>query len=339
MRHAMMVGLLLAGQAGAPAPAVPIDPVQGIIDAFRSHAVVALGEGAHGNDQSHAFRLALLRDPRFAATVNDIVLEGANAAYQDIIDRFVRGEDVSEDTVREAWENSTQVQLLLVPGHYIEFVRAVRTLNQQSQTGKVRVLLGDPPMDWARIKTREDFMAVLAQRDSFPAELIRREVLARGRRALMVFGDMHFQRKQYFTNYEMTNPAAQTVVSLLEGGAAPVSVFSISTSTAADLPAMQSDVSSWTLPAFATLRGTTLGAVDVANYYGPSPRVTRQLRMEDQFDALMYFGPRSTITFAPPLLARCADREYMDAHLARVPVAGGLPPPEIDRIKRLCGQP
>jgi hypothetical protein len=55
--------------------AVPLAPVAAIVDAFRSHAVVALAEGTHNNEQAHAFRLSLIRDPRFAATVNNIVVE------------------------------------------------------------------------------------------------------------------------------------------------------------------------------------------------------------------------------------------------------------------------
>ena len=47
--------------------AVRLDPTSAIIDAFASYPVVALGEGPHGNEQGHAFRLALIRDPRFAA--------------------------------------------------------------------------------------------------------------------------------------------------------------------------------------------------------------------------------------------------------------------------------
>jgi hypothetical protein len=45
-------------------PAVPVDAITGVLDAFRIHAVVALGEGSHGNEQAHRFRLALIRDPR-----------------------------------------------------------------------------------------------------------------------------------------------------------------------------------------------------------------------------------------------------------------------------------
>jgi hypothetical protein len=55
-------------------PAVPVDPIAAILDAFRSNAVVALSEGPHGNEQALAFRLALIRDLRFSPA-NDLVVE------------------------------------------------------------------------------------------------------------------------------------------------------------------------------------------------------------------------------------------------------------------------
>jgi len=338
MRPASIARLLIAGQVVLP-PAVPTEPISAIIDAFRTHALVALGEGSHGNDQSRAFRLTLLRDRRFASTVNDIVLEGANAAYQDVVDRYVRGEDVKEDAVSDAWVNSTQTQLILRSPRADEFMRTVRALNMRSPRQRIRVLLGDPPVDWTQIHTYDDYLKVLALRDSFPAELIRREVLDKHRRALLVYGDMHFQRKQLFSNYDMTNPLAQTVVSLLESGPQAVKVFSIYTSTSpgTDLTALQPDVASWRLPSFALLRGTLLGRADFTKFY-PTSRAVPPMRMEDQFDALMYFGPPSTITFAPPTKDRCSDRAYMETHLARMTLSD-LPQAVIDDVKRTCSSP
>ena len=65
--------------------------------------MVALGEGAHGNEEGHAFRLALLRDRRFTSTVNDILVEFGSGRYQQLMDRFVRGEEVSRDELRHVW--------------------------------------------------------------------------------------------------------------------------------------------------------------------------------------------------------------------------------------------
>ena len=60
---AWLVGLAMITitlRAAAPKPAVSTDPIRAILDAFRSHRVVALSEGRHGNEQGHPFRLALI---------------------------------------------------------------------------------------------------------------------------------------------------------------------------------------------------------------------------------------------------------------------------------------
>ena len=89
-------------------PAIPREPIAAILDAFRSHSLVALGEGRHGNEQGHAFRLSLIRDSRFPAVVNDIVVEFGSASHQPVMDRFVRGEQVPEQELRLAWQDTTQ---------------------------------------------------------------------------------------------------------------------------------------------------------------------------------------------------------------------------------------
>ena len=48
-------------------PATPLEPIAAIIDAFRTHDIVALGEGRHNNEQGYALRLALIRDPNAAS--------------------------------------------------------------------------------------------------------------------------------------------------------------------------------------------------------------------------------------------------------------------------------
>src|SRR5215213_3276526 len=104
--HGLAVVALIStpsrAQREAPKPAIPVDPIPAILDAFRLHAVVAPGD-AHGNAQAQAFLKSLVRDPRFAATVNDIVIEFGNALYQRLVDRFVNGADVPRDSLRQVW--------------------------------------------------------------------------------------------------------------------------------------------------------------------------------------------------------------------------------------------
>lgn len=58
-----------AAQSGS-AHTPPAGARAAILDAFKTHDIVGLGEGTHTDEQSHAFRPALIRDPRFAAPVS-----------------------------------------------------------------------------------------------------------------------------------------------------------------------------------------------------------------------------------------------------------------------------
>ncbi len=108
LAYGLMADVSFGQQVQPSRPAVFAEPITAILDAFTSHDIVALGEGAHGNEQGHAFRLSLVRDPRFSATVNDIVVEFGNARYQDVMDQFVGGTDVPDNVLRDVWQNTTQ---------------------------------------------------------------------------------------------------------------------------------------------------------------------------------------------------------------------------------------
>jgi hypothetical protein len=70
------------------------------------------------------------------------------------MDRFTRGEDVPNDTLRQVWQNTTQPHPLWDVPIYEEFFRAVRAVNQSLPNDRqLRVVLGDPPIDWDRLKT------------------------------------------------------------------------------------------------------------------------------------------------------------------------------------------
>jgi hypothetical protein len=332
-------------QAGRP-PAVPVDAITGVIDAFRSHQVVAVTD-PHGNEQMHAFLLALIRDRRFAAAANDIVVEFGNSRYQEIADRFVRGEEVPYESLRRVWQDSTQPSAAADLPTSEAFLRAVRGVNASlPRDRQLRVLLGDPPIDWAAIRGREDHFKWIEMRDAHPAAVIQLEVLAKGRRALLVYGLGHLQRKNVQSNFEMEDWRAQTIVSLLERSG-PTKVFVIG--GAEDLAAIQPDVASWRPPTLAHLRGTVLGAADAARYFGgwnrfgirdgklaPIPKDQwRSLPAEDQFDAVLYLGPRSAMTEARWSPALCADTAYMEMRLKRIAISG-IPPVEAERLKKYC---
>jgi hypothetical protein len=88
---------------------------------------LAMGAG-HGEARGYALGLSLVRDPRFVALVNDIVIEEGSARYQDIADRFVRGEQVSDESLSQVWRNTTQTGLG-ADRPWTTFFHAVRSVN------------------------------------------------------------------------------------------------------------------------------------------------------------------------------------------------------------------
>jgi hypothetical protein len=102
-----------------------------------------------------------------AGTVNDVVVEWGNARYQDVIDRFVRGEEVADTSLRQVWRNTTTPTTLWDLPIREDFFRSVRSVNGSlPRERQIRVLLGDPPIDWNQVRGRDDYAKWLELRDA-----------------------------------------------------------------------------------------------------------------------------------------------------------------------------
>jgi hypothetical protein len=334
-----------------PRPAVPIDAVTGILDAFKTHQVVML-PGGFGASRA-ALLDRLLRDPRFQATVSDVVVEYGSSRYQDVMDRYIRGEDVPYEDLRQAWQDvptPTGSDSPLVE----DFYRNVREINASLPAARrLRVLLGEPPLDWRHVRTAADHRKWTIVRDGYTADLIRREVVVRGRRALTLYGQLHYPRKEINANYDMSNWQAQTLTSALE--AWPGTRVFVIYADAEGVVKTQPDAAAWPHMSLALVRGTTLGAADYTTFergvgqrryairgendYVPIPREQfSALPMQEQVDAILYTGGGAP---EPPLVRisprACADPGYVAMRRERIAVAG-LPAAEIERIVKACAE-
>lgn len=149
--------------------------------------------------------------------------------------------------------------------------------------------------------------------------------MAKHHRALVIYGDGHFFRR---------SPYGSIVMSVEKEHA---KALAIATITDVDLREREPSVATWSRPSLSMLRGTVLGSAEVPELM-PAYRQEWLGRMEDEFDALLYLGPRSAITYARFPTALCADARYIRMRLERMALVPALAG-EIARLKRICNLP
>jgi hypothetical protein len=276
------------GQAKAVAP---LDAITTILDAFRTHPIVGLAED-HDDEISHAFRLSLIRDPRFPLVVNDILVEFGNSLYQDIVDRFIEGEPVAYDTLKKVWQNTTQAHTVWDRPIYEDFYRAVRAINATlPPERRLRVLLGDPPFDWDGVRTADDLRNRSFGRSKHPADILVKEVLAKRRRVLVIYGALHLW-KQSLQGPNLIEHVEK------DGG---IKTFVVLTHPHASLDVLHANPESWPVPSIALTRGSTV---------------------ENQVDAILYLGPVSGKKESHLSTALCSNAAYREMRTRRMALAG-----------------
>jgi transposase len=155
----VLAGILSSRAQSQPQPASltpsPEPAVPAILAAFDQYEVVGMTE-AHGDKDVDDFIFSLIRTPAFLEKLNDIAVKCGNSLYQPILDRYIAGEDVPFTEVRKVWRNTTQPMCDL-SGFFEQLFPLVRAINQKLPPEKrLRVLAGDPPIDWDQIKTDHD---------------------------------------------------------------------------------------------------------------------------------------------------------------------------------------
>lgn len=226
-----------------------------VLKAFEHHPLVAVSEGAgHGQLETRDFFIALIRDGRFPSTVRNIVIEFGNARYQAVMDRFVLGEPVTRDELRPVWEDTTQVSGVWSLPMYEQMLAEVRSVNMGLPSAqRIRVLLGDPPIDWRAVTSPAD-EDMNDWRDSHFAHVVERDVMRRRERALILIGGAHIGRGVVLPNslihlLDSRFPGQTWVVGVLDAGQVD--------------PAIRARLEGPTLPAGASVRETWLGKLDV----------------------------------------------------------------------------
>jgi hypothetical protein len=286
--------------------AAPQDAIPAILAAFSDHEVVGLGILSYANQDFDAFILDLIRDPAFPGRVDDIVVECGNSLYQPVLDRYIAGEDVSLSEVRQVWRNTTQPMCGLA-SFYEQLFPLVRRLNSRLPEGKqLRVLAGDPPIDWSTVKTRKDARP-FGDRDLNIAQVMERDVLAQHRRALMIFGVRHLMHVggsavgRYERKLETQGGSHLTYVIMAHNGfgnGSPLSRFN---------DELEQRLASWPVRSLAPLASTWLDTLDYG-YFFPGERGGP---ISARVDAYLYLGPRALLLNQPISSAGALDSAYL----------------------------
>jgi hypothetical protein len=313
-------------QDAIPEPAIPA-----ILKAFETFEVVGMPAG-HGQKDIDDFILSLIRDPRFPASVNDIVVECGNVRYQPILDRYIAGENVPFTEVQHVWRDTTVQQMCGASGFYEQLYPLVRSLNQRlPATSRLRIVAADPPIDWSKIRSYED-LTPFFDRDGSIASVMEREVLSKHRKALMLFGVFHLLhgggpgQGDAVTRYERHYPGRTFVIS------------DLGYYDTGDEPLADVNASGGVWPSLLRTKNSRLGSLGLDSFI-PSPITTDQdcnvtdafagkssKTVADQIDAFLYLGPQKS-TLAEPLPADIAlDRAYRSEWLRRMKLVG-LPGP------------
>ena len=295
-----------------------IDGVDGVLRMFGDYPIVALGE-RHGVREEHAFFQQVVKHPRAAGTFQDIVVEFGNARFQSVMDRYVGGEAVPYEQLRQCWRDTTQspTQSWESPV-YEQLFATVRQVNQALPAEqRFRVLLGDPPIDWNIVRTQEALMPFLEQRDAHFAEIVLREVLAKNRRGLLIAGVLHVFKDRD------TTPMPNVVTRVLAQRPHSVGVV-LPHAGGFDGEEVDARFREWPVPSLARVQDTWLGErvfLDLLTPWGPV-----LIRWREAADALLWLGPPSGhAQVARNPLAYVGERPYLLELRRRYQLAFGEP--------------
>ena len=157
----------------------------------------------------------------------------------------------------------------------------------------MRVLACDPPIDWDSIKTSHDFQTAIMRlsRDASISSIIEKEILSKHRKALILFGTFHVFHGAP-AGFQKDYPNSTFVI-------AELGMFGTKLSSLSRDP-----FAVWPNPSIASVKGTWLGALDLAHFYPPPDLVDQDCKyhhafpkslqgpVENLVDAFLYLGPQ-----------------------------------------------
>jgi hypothetical protein len=205
-----------------------------------------------------------------------------------------------------AKHNAADVQRVRVLGNTVPLVRRIN--GKLPGEKKLRILAGDPPLDWGKVKEQSQ---VMLDRDANIALVMEKEVLSKHRKALMLFGTFHLFHKNKTApkglesavqRYETNYPGVTMVIGTSM-------IFDNSTAPPAD-GELEARMAAWPVPSLMRyVKGTWL--MDVNRYY-----------FSEMVDAYLYLGSTDLLLSEPRPAEIFLNKEYMAELRRRAEIIG-----------------
>lgn len=274
-----------------------------ILQIFKNHNIIGLGEGGHHLENAHQFFQNLFDNKKIQEVIDFVIVEFANANYQTILDKYIFGEQIYIEEIKKIWRESTQSPGLFGEAPiYFDLLKKIRNINSTLPNDKkIKVLAGDPSIDWKSIHTLDDYKKQIGyNREVFPAELAIDFGVMQRKKVLVIYSEFHLTKIADNT-LAPTRPTITSIVDKKHSGAMKVigTIYSES---------FLSEEQFRELPLYSVieLSNNELGNISAHKFFpGSLYKDGKELiafdgyKIKELFDALLYVGQYASLKRYP----------------------------------------
>ncbi len=252
-----------------------------IVRLFDKFNIVAIDEGPHGTLQTHLLLRGLFENKKLSQRLQYVILEFANSDYQKILDSYINGDPVDLKELQNVWRESTQAHSVTFQKPiFLQLLEAIRNANKGLPLeDKIRVIAGDPSINWDTINTMNNYFSAITQRDVFPSELAIKYGIDSAKNVLLIYGGEHLKKTS-----DRKRDSTYWTIPFYINHRHPGTIFTIGAFISEDYPETKIDCP---INSIIDLEKDALGLLNVnGNSFDTSNMVLKNV-----FDAVYYAGP------------------------------------------------
>jgi hypothetical protein len=245
---------------------------------------------------------------------------------------------VSENELRATWRNALFFMVWDRP-IYEQVFQKIREINRTlTPDHRVRILLVEQPFEWSAVTSAKEFDRLDLQRDQYYADRIDREVFSRGRKAVAIFGTLHFLRTPYWSGATVArDPDKAALITareirlgqLLETRHPGALYFIWGNCLSMQDRDAERALTSLPIPSLVSLKATRLGQMDFRRFLrfeanDTDPSSWKKQQFDSVADACIYLGPRGDQVLSQQALSSYQDTLWVEEMISRSKRLGEL---------------